>query len=110
MMTVARTTENLRKCKCTECPSYTSGCKIKNYPINLFKLVDGLDNVEHFEGMFCAFEKSNCIKEDRGCLCEQCEVFVENRLSRDEYCMSTGGKDNNKCMFGFKNQAKNRKQ
>ena len=49
MQTVARTSENLKKCRCSSCPSYTAGCKIKNYPVNFFKLVDGLDRVDHFE-------------------------------------------------------------
>lgn len=110
MSTVARTVENLKKCRCTDCPSYTTGCKFKNYPVNLFKLADGLDNIEHFEGMFCAFEKSSCIREDKGCLCEECPVFAENNLNRDEYCMATGGKDANKCKFGFKRQPKPKKQ
>lgn len=110
MHTVARTTENLKKCRCSDCPSYTTGCKIKNYPVNLFKLVDGLENIEHFEKMFCAFGKSDCIHEDRGCLCEECEVFAENDLTRDEYCLAEGGKDDNKCRFGFKNPPKNKKQ
>lgn len=92
MQTVARTSENLKKCQCSNCPSYTAGCKIKNYPVNFFKLVDGLDKVDHFEGMFCAFGKSNCINEDKGCRCMECEVFHENNLSREEYCLSSNGK------------------
>lgn len=91
MHVVARTSENLKKCLCADCPSYTTGCKIKNYLANLFRLAEGLDNIEHFEGMFCAFGKSNCIHEDKGCLCEQCSVFAENGLSREEYCMTDGG-------------------
>ena len=44
-MLVAKTKENLRNCRCMECPSYTAGCKIRNYPVNLFKLMDDLDNI-----------------------------------------------------------------
>ena len=106
MHTVARTSENLKKCRCSDCPSYTAGCKIKNYPANLFKLVDGLDQAEHFEGMFCAFGKSHCIHEEKGCLCEQCEVFAENKLSREEYCMTDGGIDNSRCILGLKHSVK----
>lgn len=104
MSAVARTFENLKKCRCSGCPSYTAGCKIKEFPASLMKLVDGLDHTEHFEGMFCAFEKSHCINEDKGCLCEECAVFAENRLNRDEYCLKTGGKDSHKCKFGFKSK------
>ena len=62
-MLVAKTKENLKRCKCMGCPSYTLGCKIKNVPENLFKLMEDLDNVEHYESMFCAFEKSHCIEK-----------------------------------------------
>ena len=84
METVLRTSENMKKCLCSACPSYTTKCKIKNYPINMMKLVDGIENVEHFEKMFCAFGKSNCISENRGCLCEQCDVYNENNLSKED--------------------------
>ena len=47
-MLVAKTKENLKECRCTECPSYTMGCKIKNYPINMIKALNNLDEVEHF--------------------------------------------------------------
>ena len=52
METVLRTQENMKKCLCSECPSYTTKCKIKNYPINMMKLVEGLENIDHFEKMF----------------------------------------------------------
>ncbi|MBQ9235888.1 MAG: DUF2769 domain-containing protein [Alphaproteobacteria bacterium] len=89
MQTVARTKENLKKCRCNDCPSYTLGCKIKNYPVNLWRMMEGMDNLEHFEGMFCAYGTSNCIEEDKGCLCEDCEVFHENKLNRSEYCLQS---------------------
>lgn len=101
MHTVARTSDNLEKCRCSDCPSYTAGCKIKNYPINMVKLVEGIENVDHYEKMFCAFGKSDCIHEDKGCLCEYCEVYAENCLSRDEFCLAQGGRDENRCKFGF---------
>ena len=52
METVLRTSENMKKCLCSECPSYTTMCKIKNYPINIMKLAEGLDNIDHFENSF----------------------------------------------------------
>ncbi len=100
-MLVAKTKENLKSCRCRECPSYTMGCKIKNYPLNLIKLADDLDNVEHYESMFCAFEKSHCIEEDRGCLCEECPVHAKYDLVRDEYCLRTGGELGRTCVMGF---------
>jgi hypothetical protein len=102
MHTVARTSENLEKCRCSGCPSYTARCKVKSYPLHLLRMIDGIDNMEHYEAMFCAFGKSNCIHEDKGCLCEDCEVFLENDLSRDEYCMSDNGRSKYNSIFGFK--------
>ena len=90
MVYVARTKENLEKCKCMDCPSYTLGCKLKNMPENLYKIMHDLDT-EHFEGMFCAFEKSHCIEEDKGCLCSTCEVYHKYQLDRREFCLSDGG-------------------
>lgn len=100
-MLVAKTKENLKECRCTECPSYTMGCKIKNYPINMIKALNNLDEVEHFEGMFCAFEKSHCIEEDRGCLCEECPIHAKYDLVREDYCIKTGGLVSRNCVEGF---------
>jgi len=91
MSEVARTKENLEHCRCMDCPSYTLGCKIKNMPGNVYKLMGELDEVDHFEAMFCAFERSRCIEEDRGCLCSECLVHAQYDLNRDDYCLSTGG-------------------
>ncbi len=100
-MLVDRTKENLERCKCLSCPSYTLGCKVKNVPVNLFKMMEDLDKVEHFEQMFCAFEKSHCIDEDRGCLCPECPVHAEYNLNRDDYCLRDGGKPEDNCVAGF---------
>ena len=91
MSEVARTKENLEHCRCMDCPSYTLGCKIKNMPGNVYKLMGELEDVDHFEAMYCAFEKSRCIEEDRGCLCPECPVYAEYDLNRDDYCLKTGG-------------------
>ena len=100
-MLVAKTKDNLRECRCRECPSFTAGCKFKNYPVNLIKLMDDLDNLEHFEGMFCAFEKSHCIDEDKGCLCDDCPIHAKYDLVREDYCLKTGGLVSRSCVAGF---------
>ena len=97
METVLKTAENVKKCLCGACPSYTAICKIKNYPINALKVVEGIENIDHFEKLFCAFGKSNCISENRGCLCEQCDVYSENNLTKEDYCLSFGGVDCSAC-------------
>ena len=91
MKKVARTKENLERCQCMDCPSYSLTCKIKAMPANVFKLMKNLDTADHFEGMFCAYEKSHCISHSKGCLCVTCEVFREYDLSRQSFCLSDGG-------------------
>lgn len=86
-MQIAKTKENLKKCQCMHCPSYTTGCKIKNMPENIVSLMEGLKDSPHFEGMFCAFEKSNCIQENKGCLCVGCSIHKEYDLHQGGYCL-----------------------
>ena len=45
----------------------------------------------HYEKLFCAFEKSNCIHFDKGCICDRCEVFKKYGLNRKDFCLKTGG-------------------
>ena len=90
-MQVERSKENLSHCICTSCPTYTLGCKVKNMPENLLKLAENLEKVDHYEKMFCAFDKSHCIKEDKGCICADCEVHRKYNLNRQDYCIVTGG-------------------
>ena len=87
-MKVERTLENVRNCLCLECTSYTKGCKKK-----LNKNIDeeSLKSKEHFEVLFCAFEKSNCISENNGCLCLKCMVHKKYKLNNEDYCLSSGG-------------------
>ena len=92
MATVERTAENLSKCLCMGCPTYKLGCKVKNLPKNMMTKIKGnIGNVEHFEGFFCAFEKSNCIDELAECVCETCDVFKENKLTNYGFCTVDGG-------------------
>lgn len=103
-MQVAKNKENLKKCVCMDCPSYSMGCKIKNFPENMIKLMNDLDDVEHYEKMFCAFGKSHCISEDKGCLCETCPVYHENDLHREDYCIKTGGQLSHQCWAGYSDE------
>lgn len=92
-MKVERTKENLKKCVCMKCPSYTLGCKMKAMPKGMMTMMSGsIDKQDHFEGMFCAFDKSKCIKEDKGCICGDCDLFKENNLDKTYFCTASGGK------------------
>ena len=83
-MRVEKTKENLQRCLCMSCPSYTMGCKLKNMPENLVKL-------DHFESMYCAFDKSHCIEHDKGCICSKCQNYKDYNLHNEDYCLKTGG-------------------
>jgi len=89
-MRVEKSMANAEACQCLKCPSYTTVCKIKN---NLRSPKDVLkkENDEHWEMMFCAFEKSNCIHENRGCICATCAVHKKYALNNEDYCLHTGG-------------------
>ena len=86
-MQVDKSKENLKECKCMSCPSYSMGCKMKNMPSNMLHMVEGSERSEHFEGLFCAFGKSNCIDKDKGCNCPDCEVTKKYSLESGAYCL-----------------------
>ena len=90
---VERTPENLAKCSCMKCPSYALGCKLKAMPKNMMiKIKGNIGEVEHFEGLFCTFGKSTCIKKLTECICETCDVYKEYQLKNYGYCVTEGGK------------------
>ncbi len=90
-MRVQKTLENASFCLCMKCPSYSTVCRIKNEPENSIQTEADLQTRTHFEKMFCAFQKSNCIHLNRGCICDQCVVHQIYALQRHEYCLHSGG-------------------
>ena len=90
MSNVDKTMENIRKCLCLECPSYTKHCKSKN-TLKIYENIHKIKDIKHFEIMFCAFEKSDCIDENLGCLCTKCLVHKKYSLNNEDYCMTSGG-------------------
>ena len=89
-MKVEKTLENVGKCLCLQCPSYTKSCHLRSEK-ELFEKINNINTEKHFEVMFCAFEKSDCIQENRGCLCSQCPIHKKYALNNEDYCLSTGG-------------------
>lgn len=88
MQNVEKTKENLKKCICMKCPSYSLLCKVKSMPTNMMAMMKSdLSKVEHMEGMFCAFGKSTCINVGKGCICEDCDVYKENKLKGNYFCL-----------------------
>ncbi|HCU58953.1 MAG TPA: hypothetical protein DIC64_03125 [Alphaproteobacteria bacterium] len=88
---VDKTQQNISRCLCLNCPSYSSSCKIKNAHLSTNQPSDELNSRTHYEKMFCAFEKSNCIHLDRGCICKKCANFKDYNLQNGTYCIHTGG-------------------
>lgn len=86
---VEKSLDNLKKCICRKCPSYTLECKIKEMPHNLWELAvhhSDLNKIDHFEGMYCAFGKSECIHEPKGCICKECELAKQYELTEEYFC------------------------
>lgn len=88
---IEKTSFNASRCKCLNCPSYSTVCKIKNAHQNTDKPSKDLAERTHYEKMFCAFEKSNCIHLNKGCVCQTCEIFQAYGLNKNTYCLHTGG-------------------
>ena len=91
MSQVEKNKENLEMCNCLKCPSYSTSCKIKEMPHNMFEVFKGLENLDGLENLFCAYTKSRCIDEDKGCLCNVCRVHDKYNLEEGHYCISEGG-------------------
>ncbi len=93
MKNVERTKENLAKCLCKGCPSYTFACKMMAMPGDIILLIDPMDDEKlHAETMFCAYHKSQCITEEKGCKCPECEVYKHNELGKTYFCTNEIGK------------------
>jgi hypothetical protein len=92
MPKVEKTKKNLFKCLCKKCPTYSFGCKMAAIPGNIILLIDPSDETLHAESMFCAYGKSHCISEEKGCTCPKCEVYKEYELQNTYYCLRDGGK------------------
>jgi len=92
MSKVPKTKANLMKCKCMQCPSYNFACKIKSMPGNVILVIGDMEDKLHAETMFCAYEKSHCIDEEKGCICGSCELYKEYDLEKVYFCTKTDGK------------------
>jgi hypothetical protein len=90
MAVVPKTKENLNRCICLNCPSYALGCQLKSVPEITQEVKDTLDSdmykVDHLEAMFCAFGKSKCIDEKKGCLCGGCPNMEEYKPGPGYFC------------------------
>lgn len=92
MKRIPKTKENLKKCRCMKCPSYNFACKVKAVPGNIILKMTKMDSKIHAEAMFCMYEPSDCIDEEKGCLCAECELFKEYELKNNYFCIVDGGK------------------
>ncbi|MBO6289176.1 MAG: DUF2769 domain-containing protein [Alphaproteobacteria bacterium] len=90
-MQVEKSIENMDKCLCMRCVSYTNHCKMKNAPENFLQLLENYHKADHYEKMYCAYEQSHCIKDMQKCLCNECEVYCKYGLQNVYYCLKTGG-------------------
>ncbi len=84
---VEKTEFNMSRCQCLDCPSYSTDCKIKNARQTTTRPTQVLKTHTHYEKMFCAFEKSNCIHLNKGCLCENCANYHAYDLKNRHWCL-----------------------
>jgi len=92
MTEVAKIKENMMKCLCKSCPSYTFGCKMKAIPGIIGAMLGAdISKKDHLESLFCAYEPSYCIKKKKGCVCLNCPVAKENALTQQYYCLKKDG-------------------
>lgn len=91
MAEVPKTKGTLMRCLCMTCPSYTFTCKVLGMTGNVILMMGNMEKI-HAEAMFCAYEQSHCIDEEKGCMCGNCENHKEYQLSKFYYCRATGGK------------------
>jgi len=68
MVKVEDNQENLMKCICKNCPTHNQCMK------------------ENMHGLFCARGASTCEMERQGCICGECPISSEYRLSGIYYC------------------------
>jgi hypothetical protein len=71
MAFVPNTKENIARCVCPTCPTYTADDCPK----------------EKQENIFCAVGKSGCGLADRGCLCGNCPLWDEYKLTKGSFCI-----------------------
>jgi len=63
-------------CICPSCPSYNA-CAEKNG-----------------ESLFCILGMSfHCIRDDLGCICPGCSLYIEYGMTRKDYCMKGSEKE-----------------
>lgn len=90
MSNVGKTKENLKKCICTQCPSFVNAAKQNPLMNKTETLPDDLNKLEHMEYMYCAFDKSKIIKERKGCVCFNCRIFKDAKLANGYFCVNSG--------------------
>lgn len=91
MERIPKNKESLKKCRCMKCPSYNFACKLKSIPGNVILKIGKMDSKIHAEAMFCVYEPSDCINDERGCLCPECDLYKEYDLKGKYFCVVDGG-------------------
>lgn len=89
---VEKNKKNLLQCRCKTCPSYSLGCLIKAGPKiakTFLSSQKSLEKETHLESLFCAFEKSDCIGNKKGCRCPDCAVYKKYGLNKAYYCQDS---------------------
>jgi len=93
MSKVAMLRENQFYCICSRCLSYTSLCKlIAAFKNSTLGEAEDLSKKKNLESLYCGFGKSKRIKVEKGCVCNECEIYKKHDLDKKYYCRVTDGK------------------
>ena len=61
-------------------------------PGNIILMIGDMSHKIHVKAMFCAFEKSSYIDEEKGCSCGNCDLFKEYVFGKGYFCIVSDGK------------------
>ena len=86
MSKVGKTKDNLKKCVCIKCPTFTNAAK--QHPEMTSQNLATIDvtALHHLESMYCCFGKSRLIEVKKGCNCFSCKNFKEHALTDGLFC------------------------
>jgi len=63
-------------CLCSSCPSFTGSAE------------------KNGETLYCLLGMSfGCIRDDRGCICPGCPIYIEHGMMKKDFCMKGSEKD-----------------
>ena len=86
MSKVGKTKDNLKRCVCIKCPTFTNAAKLHPELSSQNLAAADVPALQHLESMYCCFGKSRLIEEKKGCSCFSCKNFKMYALTDGLFC------------------------